>query len=67
MMWLLIFTFLGLSVCCFVILVFGLVRAGRRADEGEERIASILTSSNDKLMYKEQASWSISEVSMGRN
>ena len=67
MMWLLMFTLLGLGVCCFGIFVFGLLRAGRRADEGEERIARILTSCNDKLIQGAQVSWSISEVSVGKN
>jgi len=67
MMWLLMFTLFGMGVCCFGIFVFGLVRTGRRADEGEERITRILTSGNDKIIQEAQVSWSIPEVSVGKN
>jgi len=43
MRWLLLIL-LGLSSCSLITLIFGLVRAGRRADEGEERILDIISS-----------------------
>ncbi len=42
-MWTSMFIFLGLIACSFVVLLFGLVRAGRRADAGEEKIFEIIS------------------------
>ena len=42
-MWLLLLISFGLVICFFVILIFGLVKAGRRADEGEEKILKIIS------------------------
>ena len=41
-MWLLLLILLGLGSFFFITLILGLVRAGRRADEGEERISEII-------------------------
>lgn len=57
-MWLLL---LSLSVLggSFVVFVFGLLRAARRADEGEERIISLIlpTSESCEAVRRQQASW----------
>jgi len=37
-MWLLLLISLGLGGCFIITLIFGLLSAGRRADEGEEKI-----------------------------
>jgi len=42
MRWLLLILF-GLGSCSLITLIFGLVRAGRRADEWEERILRIIS------------------------
>ncbi len=42
--WSLLFFSFGLGVSLFVTLIFSLMKAGRRADEGEERILEILSS-----------------------
>lgn len=43
-MWLFLLILFGLGGCSFIIiLVFGLIRAGRRADEWEERILTIIS------------------------
>ena len=41
-MWLLLLVLLGLGSCFFITLIFGLLKAGRRADEGEERILKLI-------------------------
>ncbi len=45
-MWIFTLTLFGLGSCFFIALVFGLLNAGRRADEGEERISFIITSAH---------------------
>lgn len=42
-MWLLLLILLGFSSCFIITLIFGLLGAGRRADEGEERILEIMS------------------------
>lgn len=39
------FIILGLGFCFFIALIFSLVKAGRRADEGEEKILDIISPS----------------------
>ena len=41
-MLLLLFSLSGLGCCALVVLIFGLMGAGRRADEGEEKILKII-------------------------
>ena len=43
-MWFLVSILFGLVSCFFIILALGLARAGRRADEGEEKILEIISS-----------------------
>jgi len=43
-MWLLLLILLSMGSCSVITLVFGLLHAGRRADEGEERILEIMSS-----------------------
>jgi hypothetical protein len=44
-MWLILFIILSvLGMCFFITLIIGLLRAARRADEGEERILAIISS-----------------------
>ena len=38
-----LFALLGLGACFFTIIVFSLIKAGRRADEGEEKILRIIS------------------------
>jgi len=42
-MWFLVSILLGLVSCFFIILALGLARAGRRADEGEEKILEVIS------------------------
>jgi hypothetical protein len=42
-MWWLSIILLGLGSCFSITLIFGLLRASRRADEGEERILKIIS------------------------
>jgi hypothetical protein len=43
-MWLLLLILLGFSSCFIITLIFGLLGAGRKADEGEEKILEIMSS-----------------------
>ena len=63
--WSLLFLSLGMSVCLFTILIFSLMKAGRRADEGEEKILEILSSARPSSDI-ENATAQISEVSVAR-
>ena len=50
-MWLTILTMLfSLFGCSFVTLVFGLLKAGKRADEAEERILAIISPTPRRVM-----------------
>lgn len=42
-MWLLLIILFGLIGCSLIVLIFGLMRAGRRADEGEEKILEVMS------------------------
>ena len=42
-MWLFVSILCGLCSCSFIILALGLVRAGRRADECEDKILEIIS------------------------
>lgn len=54
-MWISILIFLGLIACSFVVLLFGLVRVGRRADEGEEKILEIISAPLLRGIIEEEA------------
>ena len=41
-MLMLLFSLFALGSCLFIILIFGLLRAGRKADEREEEILAII-------------------------
>jgi hypothetical protein len=41
--WSLLFFSLGAGISLFITLIFSLMKAGRKADEGEERILEILS------------------------
>jgi hypothetical protein len=43
-MWLLLLVLLGMGSCFIITLIFGLMGAGRRADEREEEILDIMSS-----------------------
>jgi len=47
-MWLPLLILLGLSGCFVITLTFGLLEAGMRADEGEDRILEIISSAPPK-------------------
>lgn len=61
--WILLVLSFGLGSCLLATLTFSLIKAGRRADEGEERILAIFlsTRSGSKL---EDAHAKIPEVSV---
>ncbi len=52
-MWFLVSILFGLVSCFFIILALGLARAGRRADEGEEKILGIISAPSRKGKEKE--------------
>ena len=41
-MWVLVSILIGLGSVGFIVLIFGLMKAGRRADEGEEKILELM-------------------------
>ena len=53
------------SVCLFTILIFSLMKAGRRADEGEEKILEVLSSAPPSSDI-EDATAQVSEVFVAR-
>ena len=63
-MWISILIFLGLIACSFVVLLFGLVRAGRRADEGEEKILEIISAPLLRGIIEEEAT--VPKVAMAK-
>ena len=42
-MWWFLIIFLGLAIGFFITSIFALMKAGRRADEGEERILEVIS------------------------
>ena len=63
--WSLLFLSFGMSVCLFAILIFTLMKAGRRADEGEEKILEVLSSVQPNSDITD-ATAQISEVPLAR-
>ncbi len=45
----------GIVVCCFILMIFALVSAGRRADEGEQKLFELISplAAETKLETKE--------------
>ena len=56
----------GLISCFLIVLIFGLLRAGRRADEVEESILRIISPTMQSSVNKQnrQAAWSVSKAVM---
>jgi hypothetical protein len=54
-MWLLLLTLFGLIGCSLITLIFGLMRAGRRADEGEEKILEIMSPASRESITEDSA------------
>lgn len=63
--WSLLLLSFGLSVCFFAVLILSLVKAGRRADEGEEKILEILSSAQPDSNITDTTE-QISEFSIAR-
>ena len=63
-MWLLLIILFGLIGCSFIALIFGLMRAGRRADEGEEKILEIISPAPRVNITEDSANAQIEHASM---
>jgi len=65
-MWLLLLILLGIGGCVVIMLgIFSLVSAGRKADEGEERILELISlASRNDIDIKENTPVQTSEVAL---
>ena len=61
-MWLFLFIPAIVVSALFLVLIFGLLRAGRRADEGEERVARIITQVQEVSSTESKVSEKVREV-----
>jgi len=63
-MWLPLLILFGLIGCFFITLIFGLMRAGRRADEGEEKILEIISPAPRGSITEDSADTQTEQASM---